>query len=392
MKFRCSSNDLLSALQVAIRALSVRSPQPILEGVLIEALDDEVRLTASDGTFTIITTLPAAVEDEGDAVMPGRLFNEVVRKMPSGEVSANLSHSYVLSLRCLGSRTNISGQNADAYPRVEVSANDAHIELPQSLVKDMITRTSFAVPMEDQRQVLTGGFFNMQNGQIDMVGLDGFRMAMRTARVSDTEHTVKAIIPLKSLEEIAKLMADDEESRVEMRFGNNQLFVKLGSTRLITSLIDGEYIDYRRVIPRSFNTELTVGREEFARCVDRASLMAREGKNNRIKFTVEGERRRHRHRLQRQVYDGIDPRSQRRRNDRKIWNACQPLRHRARERRRLYLSGAPGASQCVTKDKTTRLPPSPHHPARAASPLYGSAARAQRNFCAPRSVPPTGAK
>ena len=83
MKFRCSSNDLLSALQVAIRALSVRSPQPILEGVLIEALDDEVRLTASDGTFTIITTLPAAVEDEGDAVMPGRLFNEVVRKMPS---------------------------------------------------------------------------------------------------------------------------------------------------------------------------------------------------------------------------------------------------------------------------------------------------------------------
>ena len=134
MKFRCSSNDLLSALQVAIRALSVRSPQPILEGVLIEALDDEVRLTASDGTFTIITTLPAVVEDEGDAVMPGRLFNEVVRKMPSGEVSANLSHSYVLSLRCLGSRTNISGQNADAYPRVEVSANDAHIELPQSLV------------------------------------------------------------------------------------------------------------------------------------------------------------------------------------------------------------------------------------------------------------------
>ena len=290
MKFRCSSNDLLSALQVAIRALSVRSPQPILEGVLIEALDDEVRLTASDGTFTIITTLPAAVEDEGDAVMPGRLFNEVVRKMPSGEVSANLSHSYVLSLRCLGSRTNISGQNADAYPRVEVSANDAHIELPQSLVKDMITRTSFAVPMEDQRQGLTGGFFNMQNGQIDMVGLDGFRMAMRTARVSDTEHTVKAIIPLKSLEEIAKLMADDEESRVEMRFGNNQLFVKLGSTRLITSLIDGEYIDYRRVIPKSFNTELTVGREEFARCVDRASLMAREGKNNRIKFTVEGEK------------------------------------------------------------------------------------------------------
>ena len=290
MKFRCNSQDLLSSLQIATRALSVRSPQPILEGILIETCDQGLQLTASDGTFTIVTRLNAEVDVEGAAVMPGRLFSEVVRKLPDGEVSAQLSPAFVMTVKCKGSRTNIAGQNAEAYPRVEVAEDTNAVVLPQSLIKDMIQRTSFAVPDEDPRPVLLGGFFNMQNGQIDMVGLDGFRMAMRTARVSDVENKTKAIIPLKSLEEIAKLMSDDEEAMVTLHFSQNQMTVDLGKTILFTNLIDGEYIDYRRVLPKSSSTEVTVSRDDFSRCVDRASLMAREGKNNLIKFTVEGDK------------------------------------------------------------------------------------------------------
>lgn len=290
MKFNCASSDLISALQVAIRALSVRSPQPILEGVLLETVDDGLQLTTSDGTMTIITRLAADVEVEGACVMPGRLFHEVVRKMPSGEVNAILSRAFVLTLKCCGSRTNIAGQSADNYPRVEPSSEVNSVTLPQNMFKDMIQRTSFAVPVEDPRSILLGGCFNMQNGQIDMVGLDGYRMAMRTSRVSDISNRTKSIIPLKSMEEIAKLMSDDENAMVTLQFSKNQLMVELGLTTFYTSLIDGEYIDYRRVLPQSFNTEVLVSREEFSRCVDRASLMAREGKNNLIKFTIEGDK------------------------------------------------------------------------------------------------------
>lgn len=290
MKFYCQSQDLIAALSIVTRALSVRTPQPILEGILLESSDEGLQLTASDGTFTIITKMKATVEVEGACVMPGRLFSEVIRKMPDGEVSAILSRSYVLTLKCRGSRTNIAGQSADAYPRVETAAEMTAVELPQNMIKDMIQRTSFAVPAEDPRPILLGGCFNMQSGQIDMVGLDGFRMAMRTSRVSDVEHSIKSIIPLKSLEEIAKLMSDDDDAMVNLNFSKNQLMVDLEKTTLYTGLIDGEYIDYRRVLPKSFTTELTVSREEFSRCVDRASLMAREGKNNLIKFTVEGDK------------------------------------------------------------------------------------------------------
>ena len=290
MKFRCQSSELLSALQIVTRAISSRSTMPILEGVFVEALENELRLTASDGSFTSVTRVKAQVDVEGEAVLPGKLFSDVVRKMPSGEISAQMSPSYMLTLKCAGSRTNIAGQNADSYPRIEPMTEETNITLPQSLIKDMIHRISFAIPTEDAREVLLGGYFNMTGGQIDMVGLDGFRLAMRTAYVSDTESSAKAIIPLKALEEIAKLMSDDEESMVTMHMGQNKLRVDLDKATLFTRLKDGEYVNYKAIIPKSFKTTIRVSCEEFTSCVERAALMAIEGKNNLVKFSIEGDK------------------------------------------------------------------------------------------------------
>ncbi len=290
MKFRCNSHDLLSSLQISIRAISSRSTQPILEGVLVEALEDGLKLTASDGSFTSVTRVNAVVEVEGEAVLPGKLFSDVIRKMPAGEISASMNNAFMLTLKCTGSRTNIAGQSADSYPRVEEMNEENSVTLPQSLIKDMIQRISFAIPTEDAREVLLGGYFNMQSGQIDMVGLDGFRLAMRTERVSDIENTAKAIIPLKALEEIAKLMTDDEESMVTLKFGENKLRVDLEKATLYTRLKDGEYVNYKAIIPKTFKTTIRVSTDDFSSCVERAALMAIEGKNNLIKFSIEGDK------------------------------------------------------------------------------------------------------
>ncbi len=290
MKFSCSSSDLLNALQTAVHALPVHSTMPILEGLMLETVPDGLIITASNGTLTIVTKLAAEVEVEGCAVLPGRLLVDVIRKLPEGEVSAQMSMAYVLTLKCMGSRTNIAGQNADAYPKIDTASATTDVTLPQSLIKDMIQRVSFAIPAEDNRAILTGGYFEMMNGRINLVGLDGFRIAIRTALSSDTESVVKAIIPEKSLDELGRLMQDDPEQMITLRFGENTLTAEIGSTLLYTSLIDGEYIDYRRVIPKSFTTEVLLSRDEFARCVESASLMAREGKNNRVTFKVWGDK------------------------------------------------------------------------------------------------------
>lgn len=288
MKFQCSSIDLVNAIQVATRALSARTTQPILEHVLVECLHDGIRLTGSDGTFTIITHLNAIVEQEGACLMPGKLFSEVARKLPQGAVSASLSPAFTLTLRCMGSRTNIAGQSPDAYPPVTVGTDAKQVTLPQNLLKSMIQSVSFAVAADDTRIVLTGGYLDMLNGEVYLVALDGFRMALRLARVSDTESRVSAIVPAKSLDEIAKLLSDDDDKQVCLNISSNQLTVDLGETRVFSRLIEGEFIDYKKVMPKSFETVVRVDRETLSRCVDRASLMAREGKNNLIKFTIEG--------------------------------------------------------------------------------------------------------
>lgn len=286
MKFTVSSKELVSAVQTAIRVMAVRSPMELLEGVLIDADVTGLTVTASDGNMTSVTKVDAQVETDGRAVIPGRLLSEVLRRLPDGEVSASLSSSFVLTLRSAGSRTNIAGRSAEEYPMPETEGFDYDVKLPQPLMKEMINQVSFAVPLEDQRTVLTGGFLNMHDGVIDMVGLDGFRMAMRTERSSDVETKAKAIIPVKAMDEIARLMSDDDDKMVILSFGKNRIKVENGATTLYASLIEGEYIDYRRVIPKSFNVFATVDRGSFCSCVERAALMARESRNNLVRFDV----------------------------------------------------------------------------------------------------------
>ncbi|MBR5379905.1 MAG: DNA polymerase III subunit beta [Clostridia bacterium] len=286
MKFRCNSKELVSAISTAIRVMAVRSPMEILEGVLLKADETGLTVTASDGNMTSVTRIGAEIAQEGSAIIPGRLLGEVVRKLPDGEVDASLSDSCVLTIRCGYSRTNIAGRSADEYPLPEEGGFDDEIELPQPFIKEMIQQVAFAVPAEDQRVVLTGGFLNMADGKIDMVGLDGFRMAVRSARVSDVGKRAKAIIPSKALDEIAKLMSDDEEKKALIRLGKNRVLVENGQTKFYASLIEGEYIDYRRVIPSQFNVTVKVDRQSFCDSVDRAALIARMSRSNLIRFDI----------------------------------------------------------------------------------------------------------
>ena len=266
--------------------MAVRSPMEILEGVLIEAeAAGQLKLTASDGNMTSISEIEAQVEEEGRIILPGKLLSEVVRKLPGGRVSASLKGS-ILTLRCGVSRTNISGRSADDYPLPSEGGFDNEISLPQPLLKEMIQQIAFAVPLEDQRVVLTGGFMNLLNGRLDMVGLDGFRMAVRTSQVNDVDMSARAIIPAKALDEIARLMGDDENEHAELLFSHSRILVKCGKTKLYASLIEGEYIDYKRVIPTTFNTVVKVERQIFSDCIDRVALIARMSKNNLVRFDI----------------------------------------------------------------------------------------------------------
>ena len=289
MQFKCQTNELMEGLQTATKALSPRTTNPILEGVLVEAFGDEVQLICSDERLTIATRIPAEILDPGRGVVTGRLFSEFVRRLQGGEMTVTMNQNHQFNLKCPGSVSNIAGQEADLFPRLPVVSDEHEILLPQEMLRDMIQKTEFAIAQEDMREVLTGSYLEIANGEASMVGLDGFRLALRRAKCADLEAQVSAIIPGRALGDIGKLLNEGEDAMAALSFDGNRLHIRLDKTDIYVLLVEGEYIQYRRIIPAQFSTHVTLDLETFKKCLDRASLMAREGSNNLIQLRfVEG--------------------------------------------------------------------------------------------------------
>ena len=286
MRFKCTASALIDGLQIVVRALPGRTTNPILEGVMLETDGDGVVLTSSDERITIVTRIEAQVAEPGRGVVPGKLFNEVVRRLSDGDIDIAMNERFIFTVRGSGSRTNIAGQDADLYPSLPVIDGEREITLPQDLLKDMIQKTEFAIAVEDMREILTGGLLEIQNGDITMVGLDGFRMALKRSKCADVTEDFAAIIPGRAMGDIGKLLSDDPEAFASLSFGGNKLHIRLGSTEIYVILLEGSYVKYRQILPASFATTVTVDLEPFRKSVDRAALMAREGNNNLLVLKI----------------------------------------------------------------------------------------------------------
>lgn len=287
MKFSCLANDMVAGLSTVLRALSPRTTNPILEGVLLRTCEEGVRLTCSDGMLSIVTVVAAQVSEEGDLVLPGRFLLEVMRRMPEGQLTAETGDNFALNLRCMGTRMTLAGQSGEMYPSLPLVSAKNSFSLPQSLLRDMIDRTAFAIASEETRVVLTGELMEINRAELRLVALDGFRLSMRLSRLSGDAPDLSAIVPGRTMLEIAKVLSDDEESTAAVVLSHNQMMIDLNHTQLYSTLIEGDYIKYRQILPREWKTQVRLNRTQLALCVDRAALMAREGRNNLIRMSIE---------------------------------------------------------------------------------------------------------
>ena len=288
MQFTCPVSKLIEGLQIATKALAARTPNPILEGVLVETDEDTVILTCSDERITIVTRIDAAIAKHGRGVVPGKLFNEIIRRLPEGDVTVTMSDRFVFNIRSGATRMNISGQDADLFPMLPKLDNVREISLPQNILKDMIQKTEFAIAVEDMREVLTGAYLEIANGDVSMVALDGFRLALRKARCPEAVEKLSAIIPGRAVGDIGKLLSDAEDAFAQLSFGGNKLHIGLEKTDIYVILVEGEYVNYRQILPKAFGTKVKLDLDQFKRCVDRASLIAREGNNNLLLLKIAG--------------------------------------------------------------------------------------------------------
>ena len=290
MHLTLNAQDLLDGLNTVTRALAARPAKQILEGVLVEASDEGINLTCSDGSLTIESVLTAEVKEPGRVVLPGKLLTELVRKLPGGSVTVKVNENHSASIRCMSSKSNLAGMNPMEYPEMAEVESGVTIKIPQNKLKEMIARVVFAIATDESRQILTGCLLEVKQDEARLVALDGFRLAMQKVfqpfELPAGQEVLKAVIPGRVLGELSKILLEDEDF-CTLYIGKTRMQATFGNTRLSTVLLAGEYIDYRKILPPAFKTQARADRIQVQNAIDRASLMAREGKNNliRMRFT-----------------------------------------------------------------------------------------------------------
>ena len=293
MQFTVNVQDLLDGLNTVTRALALRAAKQILEGVMIEAFEDEIKISCTDGSLCISSVIQARIKEEGRAVLPGRLFTDLVRKLPAGEASIKVNERYSAQVNCNQSRFTLSGMNPEEYPDLPQVTGSVSLKLQQNILRDMISRVVFAIAVDESRQILTGCLLEAHSDRLLLVALDGYRMAIQRkfqpVEMPAGTECFKAIIPGKVMAELGKLLPE-EDTFCTLSFDRNRMRVEFGNSTLYSVLLAGEYIDYNKILPTAFQTEVLVDKDQLQSALDRASLMAREGKNNLVRMSLSDEK------------------------------------------------------------------------------------------------------
>ncbi len=278
MKFYVDAQDMLAGILSVVKALPVRSPMPVLDGILVEARDNAVHLACSDLMYQKECTLPATVEEDGACVVKGKFFADVLRKMPNESIAFELE-GLILKLACGRTKQRLQCIEYDVFPLMQVKGATNEIRLDKDVCRRMIDQTVFAVSQDDSRPVLTGTLLESDGDTLTMVATDSFQFAMSMQHVAKKLPTMHTIVQGKVLSEIAR-MEEESEKEVVLSLSATHITVEVNQGRLTARLLDGNYIDYKRIIPKECKTRVLVDTNEIVEMIDRAQLIAREGNNS----------------------------------------------------------------------------------------------------------------
>ncbi len=286
MKLNCSQHDLSSAINIVQKAVSSKTTLPILKGILLEATDGQLRLTGNDLSIGIETTIPAEIQTEGSIVVSSKLFGEIIRKLPNANITIEVDENMNVRVLCERSDFSVLGQPAAEFPELpEVEAMNTYA-IPQDLLKNMIKQTIFAISQNDSKPILTGSLVKVEESGLTMVSIDGYRLAIRKATLESTSVN-QAVIPGKTLAEINRILGSyDGDETIDVAFTEKHILFTIEDIRVVSRILEGEYIQYEMIQPKEFKSVLRVSTNELLAGIERASLMAREGKNNSIKLTI----------------------------------------------------------------------------------------------------------
>ena len=277
MKLVFTKSNLNKAVGIVMKAVPTRTTMNILECILIDATTNEIKFTGNDMELGIETIVEGEIIEKGKIAIDAKLFSEIVRKLPDNDITLTTDSNNNALITCEKSKFNIAGKSGDDFSYLPAIIKDKMITLSQFQLKEVINQTIFSIAINDNNKMMTGELFEVNEGTLKVVGLDGHRIAIRNIKLEGRSDDVRVVIPGKTLQEISKILNADAESFVNIYFTNNHVLFEFDQTMVVSRLIEGEYFRIDQMLSSDYETKLSINKKEFLDCIDRATLLVREG-------------------------------------------------------------------------------------------------------------------
>ena len=285
MKFVCYKDTIIKALNAVVKGVASKTTMPILEGILIQTNDDEIKLTTYDLEIGIEYTMKCDIVENGNTVVNATMFTEIIRKLPNSEINISVNENNLLTIECQGALYKLATMNPEEFPELPKIEVENSIDIEQSALKNMIRKTIFAVSNDENRPIFSGCLFEIKDNKLNVVAIDGFRLALRNLNLPVAVNDFKAVIPAKTLNEVIKILSDSFEN-VKIGVSKNQALFEMENCKIVTRILDGEFLNYNSVIPDNWQTRVRVNRNDLQNSFERISLISSSSIEKEKKYPV----------------------------------------------------------------------------------------------------------
>ncbi len=282
MKITCSRSNLLTSVNIALKAVSTKTTMPILGCLLLQARGDQIKIVSNDMELGIETLVQGEIKEEGMIALDAKVFSEIIRKLPDNDITIETDSFYKATITCEKSVFDIMGKSGEEFPELPAIEKNHFIVLSQFTLKEVIRQTVFSISDNENAKIMTGELFEIQGDQMRVVALDGHRISIRRIQLKDQYDPLKVIVPGKTLNEVSKILSGEVEDKVKLFFTDKHIVFEFDDTTVLSRLIEGEYYKIDQMLSGDYETKVTVNKREFLSCIDRATLLVKESEKKPV--------------------------------------------------------------------------------------------------------------
>ena len=282
MKIVCKKSNLLNGVQIVSKAVSSKTTMPILECILIDASNGEIKLTANDMELGIETIIEGDISEKGIIALDAKIFLEIVRKLPNNLITIETNSNLATSITCEKSKFDIVGKSGEDFSYLPKIEKNKSIVISQFTLKEIIRQTIFSISLNENNKMMTGELFEVKDNHLKVVSLDGHRISLRNVELKDNYDPIKVVVPGKALNEISKILTGEADKEVTIYFTDRHILFEFDDTVVLSRLIEGEYFKIDQMLSNDYETKVKINKNELYGCIDRATLLLREAEKKPV--------------------------------------------------------------------------------------------------------------